>query len=208
MDQTLTVDISAIADPDGIDQSTLSYQWTTGGSDIAGATGPSHTVAFAELGNTIGVRVSFTDYRSNPETVTSAPTAVVAAAPNRPATGLPAIVGLARAGETLAVDTSGIADADGMNGASFDYQWLVVDGSTGTEIAGATDPTYPLTADDGAKSLKVRVSFTDNRFNPEAVTSAPTARGGLYGGASRRAGGGKCGGWRHRDRGVVAGPPA
>ena len=51
---------------------------------------------------------------------------------NNPATGAPAITGTARVGETLTADTSGIADADGLTGASFSYQWLA-DGT----------PTYP-----------------------------------------------------------------
>ena len=57
---------------------------------------------------------------------------------NSPATGAPAITGTARVGETLTADTSGIADADGLTGASFSYQWLADD----TDISGATGSTY------------------------------------------------------------------
>ena len=91
---------------------------------------------------------------------------------NTPATGAPTIGGTAQVGETLTADTSGIADADGLTGATFSYQWL---SSRDTEIGGATDSTYKLVAADQGKSVKVRVSFTDDTGNPETRTSANTA---------------------------------
>ena len=62
------------------------------------------------------------------------------AASNTPVTGAPTIGGPARVGETLTADTSGIADADGLTGATFSYQWLADDGTSDTEITGATAP--------------------------------------------------------------------
>ena len=74
---------------------------------------------------------------------------------NSPATGQPTIGGTAEVGETLTADTSGIADADGLGNAVFEYQWL----ADNTEVAGATSSTYtPVDADVG-KTIKVRVSF-------------------------------------------------
>ncbi len=90
---------------------------------------------------------------------------------NSAATGAPAITGTARVGETLTADTSGIADADGLTGASFSYQWL----ADSAAISGATGSTYaPATADVG-KAVKVRVSFTDDAGHAETLTSAATA---------------------------------
>ena len=74
------------------------------------------TLAAADEGKTIKVRVSFTDDADNEETLTSAATATVEATPNSPATGTPTISGIAQVGETLTADTSGIADEDGLNG--------------------------------------------------------------------------------------------
>ena len=68
-------------------------------------------------------RVSFTDDAGNEETLTSAATAAVEAKPNSPATGAPAITGTAQVGEMLTADTSGIADADGLDNVAFAYQW-------------------------------------------------------------------------------------
>ena len=73
-------------------------------------------------------------------------------------------------GETLTVDTSGIADADGLSNADFSYQWLADD----AEISGATDATYTLVEADEGKTIRVRVSFTDEAGNEESLTSAAT----------------------------------
>ena len=95
--------------------------------------------------------------------------------PNTPATGLPTISGIAQVGETLRADISGIADVDGMSGAVFSYQWLANEVNIDTDIAGATDPTYTLVADDVGKAIRVRVSFMDGASNVETLTSEATA---------------------------------
>ena len=90
---------------------------------------------------------------------------------NSPATGAPAIAGTAQVGERLTVDTSGIADEDGLGNVQYEYQWL----SGGTAISGATASAYtPAEADEG-KAIKVQVSFTDDAGNEETLTSAATA---------------------------------
>ncbi len=86
VDQTLTASTSAITDADGMTNAAFSYQWTAGGSDIAGATGSSHTLTASEQGQTVQVRVTFTDDADNEETLTSEATAEVAAAGPAPLT--------------------------------------------------------------------------------------------------------------------------
>ncbi len=78
--QTLTASTSAITDADGLTNAAFSYQWTAGGSDIAGATGSTHTLTASEQGQTVQVRVSFTDDADNEEILTSEATVAVAAA--------------------------------------------------------------------------------------------------------------------------------
>ena len=97
------------------------------------------------------MQVSFTDDANNKETLTSAATEAVSAAPNNPATGAPAISGTAQVGETLTADTSGIADADGLDNADFTYQWLAGDDA----IPGATGSTYTLADADAGKAISV-----------------------------------------------------
>ena len=134
----------------------------------------TYTLVDDDEGNTVKVRVSFTDDAGNAETLTSASTASVAARPNTAATGTPTISGTALVGETLTADTSGIADADGLNNVSFSYQWVRSDGTSETDIAGATGLTYTLVDDDEGNTVKVRVSFTDDDGNAETLTSAST----------------------------------
>ena len=95
---------------------------------------------------------------------------------NKLATGDPTIGGTVQVGETLSADTSGIADAEGLDNVSFSYQWLRDDGSTDVGIAGETNSTYVVDTDDEGKAIKVRVSFTDDAGNEETLTSAPTAQ--------------------------------
>ena len=94
-------------------------------------------------------------------------------AANSPATGGPGITGRALAGETLTATTSGIEDEDGLADADFAYQWIRQDLATlnDTDIEGAISSTYTVTAADEGKTVKVRVSFTDDAGNPESVTS-------------------------------------
>ena len=72
--ETLTVHTDGIADFDGIDISTFSYQWLADDADISGATGSSYTLASADAGKTIKVRVNFSDDAGNDETRISNPT--------------------------------------------------------------------------------------------------------------------------------------
>ena len=130
--QTLTLDISEIADAEGLTNAsyTYLYQWLGNGSEIPEATDTSYTLVDADEGKTIEVKVSFTDDANNAESRTSAATVAVAPRPNSSPTGAPTINGTPQVGRTLSVDTSSIADADGMETAVFRYQWLAA-----TELA-------------------------------------------------------------------------
>ena len=175
--QTLTADTAGVSD-DGLGNAVFEYQWVRSDgvtdTDIAGATGATYILAAADKGKTVKVRVSFTDGGGNPESQTSAATPPVTARPNSPAKGAPTISGTAQALRTLTADTSGISDADGLGNAVFEYQWLRGEGATDTDITGATEATYTLAAADEGKTVKVRVSFTDDWENAESRTSDPT----------------------------------
>ena len=170
--ETLAASTSGIADADGLSGATFSYQWLSSrDTEIQGATGAAYILVPGDASKTIKVRVSFTDDEGNAETLTSEATDAVSPRPNSPATGAPTIGGTAQVGETLTVETSGIADADGLAGATFSYQWL---GSRGAEIQGAASATYTLVAADEGGTIKVRVTFTDDGGNEETLTSPAT----------------------------------
>ncbi len=89
---------------------------------------------------------------------------------NNPATGAPTIVRTARVGATLRVSLSALDDADGLISALFTHQWLPDD----VEINNATALTYVPDVDDEGRTIRVRVSFTDDAGNGETLTSAAT----------------------------------
>ena len=86
---------------------------------------------------------------------------------NNPAVGAPIVEGSARIGETLTIETSVIADDDGLG--TFSYQWAYLDGTDVTDITGATSATYLLSDDDIGKRLIVKVSFQDGNGVDEEV---------------------------------------
>ena len=108
---------------------------------------------------------SFSDYAVTNNTPVALPQQQEAV--NTPATGAPTISGTAQVGETLTVDTSNIADADGLDNATFSYQWVRVDGQTETDIPNAVAPAYHPTTDDVGKAIKVNVSITDDADHNE-----------------------------------------
>ena len=280
--ETLTANTTDIADSDGLNNATFTYQWLADDTDITDATGSTHALAAADEGKTVKVRITFTDDRGHQETLTSTATAAVASAPspltatvhsapashdgsdsftfelrfseapkddfsyktlrdhaftetgydvtgarrlkagknlnwvitvdpsgnsdvtvelpattdcadqgaictsddrklfsalefivphNWTPTGAPTITGTVRVGETLTANTTGIADSDGLNNATFTYQWLADD----TDITDATGSTHALAGADEGKTVKVRLSFTDDRGHQETVTSTATA---------------------------------
>lgn len=105
--------------------------------------------------------------------------------PNSPATGLPIISDTTPTeGQTLTVDTSSIADADGLG--TLSYQWQVsADGGASWQnisaLVGGNSASF--TPNDGilglggqvGDTLRVQVSFTDARGNVEVLVSHSTS---------------------------------
>ena len=139
-------------------------------AEIADLAGLTHTIT--GLTNGIEYTVQVLAYNHNGVGMASVEVTAKPEAPNSPATSVPTIDGTAQVGKTLTAYTSDIEDADGLNNASFSYQWIRNDGGTDADIQDATGQTYTLVEADQGKSIKVRVSFTDDAANPETLTSA------------------------------------
>ena len=178
--ETLTATTDGIEDEDGLTGATFTYQWLVDGAEINGATDSTYIVIAADEGKPIEVRVAFTDDAGNDESLTSnpflsAPPLIIRDVPviasNTTATGAPTITGTVRGGETLTANTTDISDSDGLNNATFTYQWLADD----TDITDATGSTHALAAADEGKTIKVRITFTDDRGHQETLTSTATA---------------------------------
>ena len=97
MGENLKADTADIGDADGLAKVTYSYQWIRNDgstdTDIENATDSRYTVAAENEGQTVKVKVSFTDDADNLETLTSEATEAVEA-PEPPAkpTGLSPVV--------------------------------------------------------------------------------------------------------------------
>ena len=171
--EVLTAVTSNIMDPDGTDSATFTYQWVRldGMTATEVGTASTYTLADADVGKRMLVKVEFTDDEGNAEgPLSSKPTVVV----NAPATGAPTITGTPRVGRTLTAGTSDIMDPNGTSSATFAYQWVSVDGVTEADI-GTDSSTYTLADTDAGRTIKVEVSFTDDGGAAEGpLESLPT----------------------------------
>ena len=95
-------------------------------------------------------------------------------AANREPTGLPEVSGTPQVGLVLTASVDGITDEDGLDNVTFAYQWLANDGTEDAEIAGAASDTYTVAPGDAGRTLKVRVTFTDDKGTAETLVSAAT----------------------------------
>ena len=88
--ETLTADMSGIADADGLSNPNFAYQWVSCGGPtdvcILGATNSTYTLVAADAGKSVKVIVSFVDDAGNPESLTSN---VAAVSSTPPPTGEP-----------------------------------------------------------------------------------------------------------------------
>ena len=127
-------------------------------------------VALAVGADTVKVKVT----GEHGNTMDTDTVVVIRGAPgNTLATGKPSITGTAQVGMTLTAGPGDLADADGLSGVSYSYQWRRA-GSDGMDIPGATSSTCTLTAADADKEIKVWADFTDEGGTAERRISEAT----------------------------------
>ncbi|MCB1691980.1 MAG: DUF4347 domain-containing protein, partial [Pseudomonadales bacterium] len=117
-DKVLSANTSTLADADGL--GSFSYQWIRDSVDIAGANASTYTLGDADVDANISVAVSWIDGSGNAELVTSSEVGPIANLNDAPV-GTVDISGTLTEDQTLAADTSGLSDADGLG--AFSYQW-------------------------------------------------------------------------------------
>ncbi len=137
-------------------KTTFSYQWLRDGVAISKATGSSYTVATADHGHQLQVRVT-SRQGNNRFTVTSPTTwpAMLAT--------VPTISGSVASGSKLTAITGTWED-----GTSFRYQWY----ADGKAISGATKQTFTLTSSQKGKRITVKVTGT---LGDDAATASRTS---------------------------------
>jgi Ca2+-binding RTX toxin-like protein len=160
-----------VFDPDGIDASSIAYQWQRQQSDgtwvnITGATGANHTLTQDDVdAGHVRAVMSYTDLGGKSEQV--AGNAIPVTNANDAPTGTVTITGEAREGQLLTA-VSALADEDGLG--PFTYQWM----ADGVVIQGATGSALTLTPDHIGKAITVVVSYTDGYGTAESVSSPAT----------------------------------
>ena len=163
-EETLTADTSTLADDDGL--GTLSYVWMRDGTAIDGATASTYTLTRDDIGTQVTVEVTYTDGSGNAESLTSAPTNTVTEI-NHPATGDLVITGTAADNSTLTLDTTAIADQNGID-SDFTITWKRDD----VAIADSNATTLTLTDADVGAIITASATFTDGLGATETVTTA------------------------------------
>ena len=162
----LTADTSGLSDTDGL--GAFSYQWMRDETAISGETSTILTLGETDVGKKISVTVTYTDQQGTSETVTSASTNAISNKNDLP-TGSVTLSGEAIEGQVLSLDTSTIADADGLG--DFSISWLR-DGET---ISGATSSNYTLTQQDVGASVSGKVTYVDGGGITESLATSATA---------------------------------
>jgi hypothetical protein len=136
--------------------------------------GPSFTPGDGEVGAALRVVATFADGDGVAESGTSGATAAVANVNDAP-TGLPVLSDTSPVvGDPVTASTASIADADGLAGVNFGFQWQQGTGGVFINLIGATGPTFTPGSAQLGQQLRVRVTFTDNNGTLETVFSAPS----------------------------------
>lgn len=152
-----------VDDIDGM-PAAVHWQWYRDGVAIANATGSSYQLTAADVDAVITVTLSYVDGQGFNETVSSEPTAPVAAI-NLPAQGQVLLSGSTTVGGLLMVSAN-ITDGNGLAGL-FVYIWQ----RDGEVIPGASGDRYQITEADIGTTISVLVTFTDARGFEEMVMS-------------------------------------
>ncbi|HEY8086014.1 MAG TPA: calcium-binding protein, partial [Methylophilaceae bacterium] len=173
--QTLTAS-NTLADVDGF-LLPPTYQWQSssdGGttwSAISGATASTYVLADAQVGKLVRVTASYTDGYGTAESVSSSATATIANINDAP-TGAVSVSGTAVQNQVLTASNT-LADGDGLG--TITYQWQSSpNGSTWTNISGATSSTFTLTEPQVGKQVRAVASYTDGHGTTESVISNVT----------------------------------
>lgn len=172
--ETLIARPNGVGDEDGIDQTTITFQWLRNGQIIEGATDRTYDVTSSDVGSRLSVRYSYVDFGGTLEVLTSAQEPVV------PPAGTPVpedtgpynplmVLGDAGVGETLTARPNAVTDPNGIDQQTISYQWL----RDGNPINGATAPKYSVIDDDIDAEITVQFMYFDLLGTPKTLTSNP-----------------------------------
>ena len=174
-DDPLIVDASAIMDDDGMGEVSVQWQITGANQDwmnISGATQQSFTPRELHVGKQLRVVITYVDGQGNLETLISPASNPVQNVNDKP-TGSPILTGNAQEEDALVVDTSTIADEDGIG--SYDVIWQR--SSTKTEWQAypeATTEVLRLGQEHVGFSYRAIITYIDSHNTREVLISNPS----------------------------------
>ena len=174
-DDPLIVDASAIMDDDGMGNVQVQWQVSSDGEawmNLTGAVQQSFTPRETHVGQQLRVQISYVDGQGNLETLVSPASTPVQNVNDKP-TGAPRLTGEAREEGALVVDTSLIADEDGVGTYSVIWQRS----STKTDwqaYPNAIGEVLQLTQNHVGYSYRAVVSYTDRHGTKEMLLTNPS----------------------------------
>ncbi|MDC1086026.1 hypothetical protein OAT44_01280 [Alphaproteobacteria bacterium] len=174
-DVPLIIDLSSVTDSDGM--GTVSVQWQISSDDnkwtnISGATNQSFTPRQTHVGRKLRVAISYVDGQGNLEPLISPPSTPVKNVNDKP-TGSARLIGAPIEDSALVVDTSSIADEDGIGG--FDISWQrSTTKSTWQAYAQGQNEVLRLGQSQVGYSYRAVVSYIDRHGTREVLYTNPS----------------------------------
>ena len=175
-DVPLIIDLSSVTDADGM--GSVSVQWQISSdpkkwTNISAATNQSFTPREIHVGSRLRVVISYVDGQGNLEPLTSPPSTPVRNVNDKP-TGSPRLIGSSVEDSALVVDTSGIADEDGIGG--FDITWQRSSSKSSWEAypTGDKNEVLRLTQSQVGYSYRAVVSYVDSHGTREVLYTSPS----------------------------------
>ena len=175
-DVPLIIDLSSVTDADGM--GSVSVQWQISSdpkkwTNISAATNQSFTPREIHVGSRLRVVISYVDGQGNLEPLTSPPSTPVRNVNDKP-TGSPRLMGSSVEDSALVVDTSGIADEDGIGG--FDITWQRSSSKSSWEAypTGDKNEVLRLTQSQVGYSYRAVVSYVDSHGTREVLYTSPS----------------------------------
>jgi len=174
-DDPLIVDASAIMDDDGMGNVQVQWQISKDGEtwmNLTGAVHQSFTPRETHVGERLRVQISYVDGQGNLETLISPPSTKVQNVNDKPI-GSPQLAGNAREEDALVVDTSLIADEDGVGTYSIIWQRS----STKTEwqaFPESVGEVLQLSQSHVGYSYRAVVSYVDSHGTRELLITNPS----------------------------------
>jgi len=157
--QTLTADTASLGG-----SGTISFQWRRGTANIAGATNSTLVLTAQDQGENISVRVTRANNTGHVDSPSVGPVIAAGGTQQPQLTGTVTITGTAQVGQTLTANTANLGGSG-----TISFQWR-----RGTaNIAGATNSTLVLTAQDQGANISVRVTRANNTGHVDSPSAGP-----------------------------------